>query len=301
MPTPVTGTEHTDEIAMTSEWAIAVEGGAMRGIFSAGVLDVLQEEGFRPFKWALGTSAGACNLASFVSGQHERNVRCYTEIMCRKEFFSATRFMRGGHFMDLDWLWERFAAEQPLDEDAVMASPMQLIAAATCADTGETVYNACVKPAIDPPLKGSCALPVFYRGVVRHGGRELVDGGLTDPFPVAHAYKLGARNIVVVRSRPVDVVKGGSAMDRIGGWMLRHKPALARVTREVPMQYARAVEFALRPPADCKVWNIAPAQPMVTGRTTQDRARLMHDYQQGRVVTLAILRSMQKALAQTRG
>ena len=61
-----------------------------------GVLDVLLERGLRNFDLAVGASAGACNLARFVAGQHERNLRCHVNIMARKELFSLRRVLAGG-------------------------------------------------------------------------------------------------------------------------------------------------------------------------------------------------------------
>ena len=66
--------------------AIVVEGGAMRGIFSAGVLDAFLEQRFCPFTLAIGSSAGGCNLASFLAGQHDRGRRCYMDYMARRVF-----------------------------------------------------------------------------------------------------------------------------------------------------------------------------------------------------------------------
>ena len=64
----------------TGRTAIVVEGGAMRGVFSAGVLDLFHEERFHPFDLALGVSAGACNLASHLAGQHGRNRRAKLQL-----------------------------------------------------------------------------------------------------------------------------------------------------------------------------------------------------------------------------
>src|SRR5512135_324999 len=95
--------------------ALVVEGGGMRGIFSAGVLDAFLEQDFDPFDIYIGVSAGACNLSSQVAGQYRRNFRIYTNQMVRPEFISVGKFLRGGHYMDLDWLWETFQRVDPLD------------------------------------------------------------------------------------------------------------------------------------------------------------------------------------------
>ena len=112
----------------------------MRGIFSAGVLDVLLEQKTPSFDLAIGCSAGACNVASHLAGQLGRNRRCYTTQMARPEFISARRFFRGGHWLDIDWLWDAFLREDPLDVEGATRGPTEFLVAATCVDSGEAVY-----------------------------------------------------------------------------------------------------------------------------------------------------------------
>jgi predicted patatin/cPLA2 family phospholipase len=66
--------------------ALVVEGGAMRGIFACGVLDVFMEQAFNPFDLAIGCSAGGCILASHLAGQRGRNLHCYMQhITCARK------------------------------------------------------------------------------------------------------------------------------------------------------------------------------------------------------------------------
>lgn len=74
----------------------------MRGVFSAGVLDVFLEERFHPFDLAIGVSAGACNLASHLAGQHGRNVRCYLDLMTTRAFIDRRRLLGRRSMLDLD-------------------------------------------------------------------------------------------------------------------------------------------------------------------------------------------------------
>lgn len=253
----------------------------MRGIFTAGVLDRLLELGLTDFDLAIGTSAGACNLASFVAGQHGRNLRCYLNVMARREFFSLRRALRGGHYMDLDWLWERFEAEDPLDEAAIERGRTQLVSVATCIRTGEAVYMTARGPRIHDDLKAGCALPFLYRGPIALGDRHVVDGGLVDPIPAEEAYRRGARRILVVRTRPSNVVKRNSALTRPISKLLFRTPAVSRASVEAALRYQRAVGWVRSPPADATVLELAPAKPLKTKRTTQDKVCLKGDYDLG--------------------
>ena len=253
----------------------------MRGIFSAGVLDGLLRLGLDEFDLAIGTSAGACNLASFLSRQHERNLRCYTNIMARKQLFSLHRALSGGHYMDLDWLWDTFASEEPLDQDAIAARRTELIAVATCAHTANPIYLSIKAPNIHDHLKASCALPLLYRGPVRIDQHSLVDGGLVDPIPAREAHRRGARRILVIRSRPSATVKRDGRLDGAIAALLRAQPAVANASRLTARRYREAVAFLQSPPPDTQLLELAPDRPLATGRTTQDLKALRTDYQLG--------------------
>jgi predicted patatin/cPLA2 family phospholipase len=264
--------------------ALVVEGGAMRGIFAAGVLDVFLEQGFRPFDLALGVSVGASNILTYLAGQHGRARRCFLDQMSRPAFLDPWRMLRGGHWMDLDWLWDVITREDPLDCAAAARCGVEYALVATCARTGEPRYLQPEHDRMLEALKASCALPVLYRSTVRFGDHELVDGGISDPLPVREAYRRGARTIVVVRSRPADFVKKDRMVNHLGAWTMRASPAIARACRSTATAYRDAVEFLRQPPDDCRVVHVAPSEALATRRTSRDRAALERDYALGRAL-----------------
>jgi predicted patatin/cPLA2 family phospholipase len=253
----------------------------MRGIFTAGVLDRLLELGLTDFDLAIGTSAGACNLASFVAQQYGRNLRCYLNVMARREFFSLRRALCDGHYMDLDWLWDRFSEEEPLDERAIERSRTQLVSVATCALTGEPIYVTARPPRVQADLKAGCAMPFLYRGPVALGDQYLVDGGLVDPIPAEEAYRRGARRIVVVRTRPSRMVKRDGPFTKPASALLYRTPAVSRASRQTAARYQRTVAWLQSPPADAEVLELAPPAPLKTRRTTQNKVHLRADYATG--------------------
>lgn len=281
---------------MIDEIALVVEGGAMRGIFSAGVLDRLHEAGLTDFGLAIGTSAGAANLASFVAGQHGRNLRCYTELMSQKQMFNWPRFLRGGHFMDLDWLWDELARTDPLDEGAIAASNSPLYSVATCFETGAALYHQ-QSGDVHEGVKGGCALPVLYRGPVYFRSTPIVDGGIADSVPVQEAYRRGFRKILVIRSRPIAVVKKQAPVDHLAGFLARKTPELAAAIRTTAYRYGEMVEFVTNPPADLHLIQVAPPSSMATSRTTQDVPTLEADYALGRAATEQAMGALNAMLA----
>ncbi len=253
----------------------------MRGIFAAGVLDVFLEREFHPFDFAIGSSAGACNLASHLAGQHDRNRRCYLTQMRRDEFIDARRFLRGGHWLDIDYLWDAFDREDPLDVERATENPTKLVVAATAIDTGTAMYFEPDADSLSEVLRASSAVPVLFRRFVEIDGRRFTDGGIAAPIPVIEAYRRGARRIVVVRSRPIGFGGPSRLECAIAAGLLRRHPALARAFLRYRSLYARASAFLARPPADCTIVHVAP-EALRTTRTTRDAHVLEADYRQGR-------------------
>jgi predicted patatin/cPLA2 family phospholipase len=277
--------------------AIVVEGGAMRGVFAVGALDVFLENGFHPFDLALGVSAGACNLASHLAGQAGRNRRSYFDLMTQRRFIDPRRALYGGSIVDLDWLWEELAHREPLGVGAIVANPTEFVVVGTSGATGGPVYFQPDASNMFDVLKGSCALPMLYRGEVVLGGDRVLDGGVADPIPVEEAYRRGARRILVLRTRPAAFVKGVSLESRILSVLLRRNPRLVEAIRSVPDRYRRAVEFLHRPPPDCTVIQIAPPDALASTRTSRERTRLQQDYDLGRELGLAAMRAWPPELA----
>jgi predicted patatin/cPLA2 family phospholipase len=257
----------------------------MRGIFAAGVLDVFLERDFRPFDMAFGVSVGGSNVLSYLAGQRGRARRCFLDQMSRPEFLDPWRMLRGGHWMDLDWLWDAITREDPLDCHAAAASGVDIALVATSARTGEPRYLAPRADDMLHLLKASCALPFLYRETVRVGDDELVDGGISDPIPVREAYRRGARLIVVVRSRAADYVKRERFANTFGALTVRRRmPAVADACRGAAAVYRSAVAFLRAPPPDCAIVHVAPTTALATRRTSRDRAALDRDYALGRAL-----------------
>jgi predicted patatin/cPLA2 family phospholipase len=281
---PLGMTARSHRVTASPRTALVVEGGAMRGIFACGVLEVFLEQNFHPFDMAIGVSAGACILASHLAGHRARSFVVFSKYMTRREFIDGVRFIRGGHWVDFDWLWEATQREIPLDCAKVAASSAKFIVSTTSYATGEPVFLEPGEADIMETLRCSCALPIFYRGAAHVAGNRLLDGGVAAPIPVQEAYRRGARRILVIRSRPAEFVKRPSAFGRVATLAFRSAPAFAHALRSAHVAYQSSVEFITNPPADCEVIHVAPPSKLATGRMTQDTRKLEQDFALGREV-----------------
>ncbi|ASP38354.1 patatin family protein [Bacterioplanes sanyensis] len=266
--------------------ALVVEGGAMRGIFAAGVLDAFMQGNHYDFDLALGVSAGATNLTGYLARRPGRNRRVITELARQRDFFNPARFMRGGHLTDVNWLWHQGLEQHPLDVQRIWDS-MPLYAVGTHIDSGEAAYWQINDSNLHAAMVASCALPYLYRDSVEIDGEWFVDGGVADSIPVRKAYELGARDITVVLSRPRGYRKlqyPHGMMEQVQQRMLQHLGEEAHLLSAMMLRaddYNDSLEFIDHPPADCRVRVIAPPAQFAVSRLTMNIDRLHQGYRMG--------------------
>lgn len=270
----------TTDTASTS--ALVVEGGAMRGVFAAGVLDAFIENNYRPFDFCIGVSAGSTNLASWLAGQYFRSFTIITDHSCRPEFINLRRFVRGGHFLDLDWMFEVLLNEMPLDHRALMSQPIPLFVVTTRIDDGNAEYIQVTDKNAEQVLKASCSVPLAYRHYPVVNGAAMTDGGIADAIPVIEAYNRGARDITVVLSRPDGYRKKPPKSPWIVKKSFSRTPRLAQALLERAQKYNRALDFMQNPPADCRIRIIAPPLDFPVSRFTKSTVRLKEGYRMGK-------------------
>lgn len=272
-------------MTISPDAALVVEGGAMRGVFSTGLLDGFLERRFDPFAMGIGVSAGAGNLAAYRARMHGRNLKIYTDYSLRPDFMNLRRFFCGGHLMDLDWLWRTTIAEIRLDLDTIYRDPGRpLIVCVTDVRTGEAVYRKTEAADLEPLLKASSAMPIIYRTFPRIDGRPMADGGLVDPLPVGEAVRRGARRIMVVRSRPRGYKKKENLIQHILNWRLRRFPLLKKAMTNRVRRYNEAVALIRRPPPGITITEICPPNGFRSSRLSRDPRILFEGYEQGRAL-----------------
>ncbi len=254
----------------------------MRAVFSAGVLDQFLRDGFNPFDLYVGVSAGAGNLAAFLAEMPGRNLKLYCDYSRRAPFKSFSRFLTGGHLLDLDWLWKTTISEIRLDLKTIYAKGLPLVVGMTDVKTGRSVFRDTDANDLEHVLKASSALPLLYRDFPIVGGQAMTDGGLTDAIPVKEAIRRGAKKIMVIRTRPRHYRKRGNPLDRIAAWKLRSLPELRRAMLDRADAYNRTVELLRNPPEDIRILEVCPPTSFRPSRLTGSAMKLLSGYRQGR-------------------
>lgn len=243
--------------------AIIDVGGGFRAIFGAGVLDRCLEEGIA-FDRCYGVSAGSANLTSFLANQHGRNHTFYTQYAFRKEYASVNSFIHNHNFANLDYVYGTLSnhdGENPLDYEAFAANPAQFTVVACDARDGSTKYFTKDDMHYDDydVLKASSAVPVACQPYVIDGV-PYFDGGIADPVPVQKAIDDGCDRIVLVLTRPKDVIREQHKDVAPARILRRSRPEAAERLLERYATYNTEVAVAKQYEAEGKVLILAPEE-----------------------------------------
>lgn len=217
--------------------ALAIEGGGMRGVVSAGMVAGLEALGLTgAFDAVYGSSAGAINGAYFLAGQAAFGATIYSEDINNRSFIDLMRPLRGRPIVDLDFLLNDVAVRRkPLHVDRVLASPAPLLALATdVATTGATVLaDFADAQALFGALGAGARMPVIAGDPVVYRGRAYLDASLSEPIPIFSAESAGFTHVLVLLTRPDTAEHRLSWFDR---WYV--VPRLTRVSPALADRYA---------------------------------------------------------------
>ena len=190
---------------------LIMEGGAMRGMFTAGVTDVFMENGLE-FDGGVGTSAGAAFGCNYKSGQIGRALRYNKEYCDDKRYISAQSFFKTGNLYSEDFCYHEIPEVlDQLDFTAFNSNPMEFYCTCTNIETGLAVHHRHDRDKDDLNtflewVRASCAMPLLEQ-IVKIDGLKLLDGGVADSVPIRFMEDLGYDRNVVILTQPLTYVK----------------------------------------------------------------------------------------------
>lgn len=221
---------------------LVLEGGAMRGMYTAGVLDVLMEQGIQ-MDGAVGVSAGAVFGSNYKSRQIGRSLR-YNTKYCRDPRYGDFRsLIRSGDIYEEKFCYHELPDKlDPFDWETYKNNPMEFYVVCTDVDTGRAVYHKCVGNKKDLRwMQASASMP-FVSRIVKIGHRQLLDGGISDSIPFNWFRSIGYEKNLVVLTRP----EGYRKKPPRGLPFLLHKirryPALAMAVKTRHIRYNQALD-----------------------------------------------------------
>ena len=276
---------------------LVLEGGAMRGLYTAGALDVLMKQGIA-VDGAVGVSAGAVFGCNMKSGQIGRVLR-YNTAYCRDpRYMSLRSLLRTGDLYGEQFCYHDIPDRlDPFDREAFRASPMAFYVVCTDVRTGKPVYRRMTDggPGDLQWMRASASMPMVSR-VVQVDGYELLDGGIVDAIPIDWFRQQGYERNLVILTRPAGYRKQPVQALPLMRLLLRRYPAVAREMAVRQQRYndtrarveqleARGVTLVLR-----------PSRPLPIRRVEKDPHRLREAYAIGRADALARLEEIRRFL-----
>ena len=271
---------------------LILEGGAMRGMFTAGVIDVMMEHGIE-YDGLVGVSAGAAFGCNYKSKQIGRAIR-YNKRFCKDpRYCSICSLVRTGDLYGGDFCYRELPERLDVfDHETFNANPMKFYAVSTDVQTGKPFYYEC-KDGRDclPYLRGSASMPIVSR-VVEIDGLRLLDGGIADPVPLAFFEQQGYDKNVIVLTQPKEYRKRKEALLPLLKLTMKQYPKILEVMKKRHEQYNKVIEEICRKEERGEVFVIRPEQKLKVGRIEHNPNKLQQAYEEGRNTMLAQMESL---------
>ncbi|MDO4188471.1 MAG: patatin family protein [Lachnospiraceae bacterium] len=261
---------------------LVLEGGAMRGMFTAGVLDVFMENNLK-FDGAIGVSAGAvfgCNIKSHQIGRAIR----YNKNYCRdRRYVSFLHWLRTGDLYPVDFCYKTLPFELDIfDQKTYADNPMDFYVTVTDANTGKPHYVICNSgDAKDIQwMRASASMPIFANVVPIDGG-EYSDGGTSDSVPLKYFEELGYDRIVVVMTQPKGYRKKPYKGLPVIKLLLKKHPKLYEAMRDRHIMYNATMDYIDKCEEEGRILVIRPTLKLQVKPAEKNPDELERVYQNG--------------------
>ena len=259
---------------------LVLEGGALRGLYTAGILDVWLDEGVH-VDALFGVSAGALFGANLFSGQKGRALRYNKRFLGDKRYMSMYSFLTTGDYVGRKFAYYDITTRyDPYDEAAFEKSGGEFYAVVTNVQTGKPEYMQVKNVLKDMEiLRATSSLP-FVSRFVEIGGGKYLDGGVSDSIPVEACMQRGYDKVVVILTRPADYRK-----TKVKSWLIRARygkyKAFCEAMENRHTRYNAQVEEIMRLEEEGKIFVIRPQAMLALSGLEKDPEKLQAVYDTG--------------------
>lgn len=277
---------------------IVLEGGAMRGMFTAGVLDVLMENGIE-FDGAAGVSAGVCFGCNLKSRQPGRAIRYNLRYAKDWRYSSIRSLVLTGDIYGAEFCYEKIPFSYDIfDLKAFRENPMTFYAVMTDVDTGKAVYRELKEGSgIDMLcIRASASMPMASRPV-EILGRKFLDGGMSDSIPLRFMQKQGYGRNVVVLTQPADYVKEAAGDMRVIALLMHKYPAMVRAIARRHIKYNKQTAYVKECARQGNAFVIQPPEALHINHIEHDPEELKRVYNIGRATAEKQLEGLKEFMA----
>ena len=262
---------------------LVLEGGGMKGLYTAGVLDFFLEKEIL-FSKVYGVSAGACHMCSYLSGQMGRARDISVDYLDNKRYCSARSLLITGDLFNEDMCYHTIPDYlYPFDHEAYGRYPGKAYSVVTNIETGEAEYLRIrdLRKEIDF-IRASASLPLVSRNV-KIGDKKYLDGGIADPVPIRKSVMDGNRKNVVVLTKEEGYVRkptGDGQLALIKARYLKYPKIYERMAHR-HTEYNQQIAYLYRQVENGQAYVIRPKVPSKVGRIEKNKEILLELYQQG--------------------
>ena len=264
---------------------LVLEGGAMRGLWTAGVTDVMMEHDVWP-DGLIGVSAGAAFGCNIKSRQIGRAIRYNTRFAKDSRYSGTKSLLTTGNYFNAEFGYHTMPHQLDIFDDAAFnQNPMVFYVVCTDVETGQPVYKE-LKETSDETydwIRASASMPLVSK-IVELEGYKLVDGGVADSIPLAYFESLGYTRNVVILTQPLGYQKAHNRLMPLMRLSLRHYPKMIEAMDKRHIMYNRQLEFVAQAEREGRCLVIRPENKIPIGHISHDPNQMRLVYEQGRTV-----------------
>ena len=264
---------------------LVLEGGAMRGLWTAGVTDVMMEHDVWP-DGLIGVSAGAAFGCNYKSRQVGRAIRYNTRFARDKRYSGLWSLVTSGDYFNANFGYHVVPFDYDVfDTKTFEENPMQFIVVCTDVLTGQAVYHDMQHVSYEELewLRASASMPLVSK-VVEVEGRKLLDGGVSDSIPLSYFESIGYDRNVVILTQPLGYRKAPSKLMPLMRLSLRKYPQFVKAMSERYLMYNKQLDYVAQAEAEGRCLVIRPDEKIPIGHISHDAEQMRRVYEIGRQV-----------------
>jgi predicted patatin/cPLA2 family phospholipase len=262
---------------------LVLEGGAMRGLFTAGIIDVMMEARVEP-DGLIGVSAGAAFGCNYKSRQIGRAIRYNKAFAHDKRFCSWQSLLKTGDLYNAEFGYHVIPTQYDVFDNATYdANPMAFIAVCTDVETGKPIYKSLPKvtPTTYDWIRASASMPLVSK-VVELEGQKVLDGGVADSIPLAYFESIGYEKNMVILTQPDGYVKAHNKLMPLMRIALRKYPNMIEAMDQRHIMYNQQLSYVYQAESTGRALVIRPEAPLPIGHISHNPEEMQRVYDIGR-------------------
>ncbi len=265
---------------MIKDTGLILEGGGMRSMYTAGVLDFFIKEDIY-FEYNIGVSAGASMAASYISRQFRRNHRVTAKYIKDKRYLSLSNYVKRKELFGMDFVYHYIPTYlEPFDFEKFDQAEEKFVVVTTDCETGEAVYfdKNDTKGSLLTALEATSSLPLMANPV-QYKGHTLLDGGIVDPIPIKKSIEEGYTKNVLILTRPKGYRKTPSRFSKV--FRMKAYPKVNHLMELRYKHYNKTLDWIEEEEDKGNIFVIRPTNTLAVDRVEKDPRKLDALYREG--------------------